>query len=263
MKIRHPAVAGLFYPDGRAELERSVADYLAAASVDPPETPAPKALIVPHAGFVYSGPVAASAYARIARLRGVVTRVVLLGPSHRAPLRGLAASSADAFATPLGDVRLDRDAIEQILAFPQVRLFDAAHDAEHSLEVQLPFLQYILGDFLLVPLSVGDAEPEQVSEVIEALWGGAETQIVVSSDLSHYYPYETARARDAATSRAIEALDGGGLDYESACGRVPTRGLLLAARRHGLSARTVDLRNSGDTAGGKSEVVGYGSYVFS
>jgi AmmeMemoRadiSam system protein B len=263
MQVRHSAVAGTFYPNDRAELERSVAKYLADASVDAPGTPAPKALIVPHAGFVYSGPVAASAYARIAHLRGIVTRVVLLGPSHRVPLRGLAASSADAFETPLGEVRLDRDAIDQILAFPQVHLFDAAHASEHSLEVQLPFLQYLLGDFCLVPLSVGDVEPEQVSEVIEALWGGAETQIVVSSDLSHYYPYETAQARDAATSRAIEALDEHGLDSESACGRSPARGLLLAARRHGLSARTVDLRNSGDTAGGKGEVVGYGSYVFS
>ncbi len=263
MKIRRSAVAGLFYPEDRAELERSLAGYLAAAPIDPPGVPAPKALIVPHAGFVYSGPVAATAYARIARLRGIVTRVVLLGPSHRVPLRGLAASSADAFETPLGEVRLDRDAIDRILAFPQVRIFDAAHEAEHSLEVQLPFLQYLLGDFLLVPLSVGDTAPEQVSEVVEALWGGAETQIVVSSDLSHYYPYEIARTRDAATSRAIEALDERGLDAESACGRVPTRGLLLAAKRHGLSAKTVDLRNSGDTAGGKREVVGYGSYVFS
>jgi len=262
MQIRHPAVAGLFYPDDRAELERLLTQLLAAASVDPPGTPAPKALVVPHAGFVYSGPVAASAYARIARLRGVVTRVVLLGPSHRVALRGLAASSADAFVTPLGNVPLDRDAIEQILALPQVRVLDAAHEAEHSLEVQLPFLQHTLGDFRLVPLSVGDAEPEQVSEVLEALWGGAETQIIVSSDLSHYYPYASAQTRDAATSRAIEALDETGLDFESACGRVPTSGLLLSAKRHGLCARTVDLRNSGDTAGSKNEVVGYGSYVF-
>jgi AmmeMemoRadiSam system protein B len=262
MQIRPPAVAGLFYPDDRAELERSLAEYLAAASPEPPDTPVPKAMIVPHAGFVYSGPVAASAYARLARLRDVVTRVVLLGPSHRVPLRGLAASSADAFATPLGNVPLDRNAIERILALPQVHLFDAAHEAEHSLEVQLPFLQYVLGHFQLVPFSVGDAEAEQVDEVIEALWGGPETQIVVSSDLSHYYPYARAQTRDAATSRAIEALDGAGLDFESACGRVPTRGLLIAAKRHGLTARTIDLRNSGDTAGGKNEVVGYGSYVF-
>jgi AmmeMemoRadiSam system protein B len=263
MHIRRPAVAGLFYPADRAELERSLIAYLAAASADPPGTPAAKALIVPHAGFVYSGPVAASAYARIAHLREVISRVVLLGPSHRVPLRGLAASSADAFETPLGKVPLDRDAIDRILTFPQVHVLDAAHEAEHSLEVQLPFLQHLLGAFLLVPLSVGDAQPEQVSEVLEALWGGAETQIVVSSDLSHYYPYEIARTRDAATSQAIESLDERGLDSESACGRVPTRGLLLAARRHGLRAKTVDLRNSGDTAGSKNEVVGYGAYVFS
>jgi AmmeMemoRadiSam system protein B len=259
---RPAAVAGLFYPEQRAELERSVGGYLREAAAGLRAAPAPKAMIVPHAGFRFSGPIAASAYVRIATLRDQVRRVVLLGPSHRVALRGLAASSASAFRTPLGEVPLDRDAIDELLAFPQVQLMDAAHQAEHSLEVQLPFLQMTLSDFALVPLSVGDAEAQQVDEVIEALWGGPETLIVVSSDLSHYLPYETARKRDAATSRAIEALDPDGLDAESACGRVPARGLLLAARRHSLAVETVDLRNSGDTAGNKGEVVGYGSYVF-
>jgi AmmeMemoRadiSam system protein B len=256
-------VAGFFYPEDSAELESAVAAYLAAVPAAPESAKVPKALIVPHAGFVYSGPVAASAYARIAGQRAVIRRVVLLGPSHRVALHGLAASSADSFSTPLGDVPLDRQAIDSILELPQVQILDAAHRLEHSLEVQLPFLQYLLSDFSLVPLSVGDAEPEQIDEVIERLWGGEETLIVVSSDLSHFYDYETARNLDTATTRAIEALDPRGLDSESACGRVPTRGLLVAAKQHGLTVETVDLRSSGDTAGDKREVVGYGSYVFS
>jgi len=260
---RAPAVAGLFYPGESEELERAVASYLAAVPEPPSGAPAPKALIVPHAGYVYSGPVAASGYARIAGQRRAIRRVVLLGPSHRVLLRGLAASGSEAFATPLGVVPVDRAAIDAILDLPQVQIFEAAHRQEHSLEVQLPFLQYLLEDFSLVPLSVGDAEAEEVGEVIERLWGGPETLLVVSSDLSHYYDYESARRLDAATTRAIEALDADALDPESACGRIPARGLLVAARRHGLSVETVDLRSSGDTAGDKRRVVGYGSYVFS
>ena len=259
---RAPAVAGFFYPEDSAELESAVASYLAAVPAPPSNAPVPKALIVPHAGYVYSGPVAASGYARIAGQRRTIRRIVLLGPSHRIPLHGLAASNADAFDTPLGAVPLDRGAIDEILDFPQVQIFDAAHRDEHSLEVQLPFLQYVLEDFSLVPLAVGDAEPEEVGEVIERLWGGPETLFVVSSDLSHYYDYETARRRDAATTRAIETLDAQALEPESACGRAPARGLLVAAKRHGLSVETVDLRSSGDTAGDKRRVVGYGSYVF-
>jgi AmmeMemoRadiSam system protein B len=259
---RAPAVAGLFYPEDSVELESAVAGYLAAVPAPPSNAPTPKALIAPHAGYVYSGPIAASGYARIAGQRHVIRRVVLLGPSHRVPLRGLAASSADAFDTPLGAIPLDHEAIDQILDFPQVLTFDAAHRSEHSLEVQLPFLQHVLGEFSLVPLSVGDAEPDEVAEVIENLWGGPETLFVVSSDLSHYNDYETARQLDAATTRAIEALDTHALEPESACGCAPARGLLAAAKRHGLSVETVDLRNSGDTAGDKQRVVGYGSYVF-
>jgi AmmeMemoRadiSam system protein B len=259
---RAPAVAGSFYPKDSAKLESAVAGYLAAVSAPPGNAPVPKALIVPHAGYVYSGPIAASGYARLEGQRRAIRRVVLLGPSHRIPLRGLAASSADTFDTPLGAVPLDRAAIDEILDFPQVQIFDAAHRDEHSLEVQLPFLQHVLEDFSLVPLSVGDAEPEEVGEVIERLWGGPETLFVVSSDLSHYYDYETARQLDIATTRAIEALDPYALDRESACGRAPARGLLVAAKRHGLSVETVDLRSSGDTAGDERRVVGYGSYVF-
>jgi AmmeMemoRadiSam system protein B/AmmeMemoRadiSam system protein A len=244
----------------RDELSQVVQHYLDLASPRP-STGAPKAIIAPHAGYVYSGPVAASAYVNLADVRSAVTRVVLLGPSHRVALRGLATTSADHFLTPLGAVPIDREAVERALRLPQVAVFDAAHAQEHSL-VHLPFLQQILEAFSLVPFSVGEASPEEVSEVLEALWGGPETLIVVSSDLSHYYDYETARRLDAATTRAIEALDPAALDSESACGRVPVRGLLVSARRRGLEVTTVDVRSSGDTAGARDRVVGYGSYLF-
>lgn len=258
MQTREPAVAGTFYPAEPGALRGAVDGYLAAARLLPPP---PKCLIAPHAGYVYSGPVAGSAYAQIAPLVGQVSRVVLLGPAHRVPVRGLAAPSSQSFRTPLGDVSIDTAAIESLLDLPTVAVLEAAHDAEHSLEVQLPFLQRTLGEFALVPLVVGEAAAEQVAEVLERLWGGQETLIVISSDLSHYYDYATARQLDETTTRAIETLDVEGLSGESACGRVPIRGALLAARRRGLAVRTLDLRSSGDTAGPRDQVVGYGAYA--
>lgn len=260
-RARPPAVAGLFYPDDPEVLRRDVEAHLAAAGLAEQET-APKALILPHAGYVYSGPVAASGYARLPEVaRRRIRRVVLLGPCHHVPLRGLAVPRAEAFATPLGAVPVDREAVARALALPQVVTSDEAHAAEHSLEVHLPFLQRLLGDFALVPFAVGDASAEEVAEVLELLWGGPETLVVVSSDLSHYHDYAEARRLDAATCRAIEALDPEALDEESACGRVPVRGLLVVARRRGLAARTVDLRSSGDTAGPRDRVVGYGAWL--
>ncbi len=263
--IRPPAVAGFFYPDDPRELEAEVRRHLDAAgrALRPEEAGAraPKCLIAPHAGYVYSGAVAASAYARLAPVREAVHRVVLLGPAHRVPLRSLGASSAQAFATPLGNVPLDSDAMQRALALPQVELADAAHAPEHSLEVQLPFLQVALGDFSLVPFVVGDASPEEVAELLDLLWGGAETRVVISSDLSHYLAYDVERRMDEATTRAIEALRPQDIGYEQACGRIPVQGLLLAARSRGLGARTLDLRSSGDTAGSRDSVVGYGSYA--
>jgi len=256
---RHPAVAGLFYPDDPHELKRLVDGYLAETSAQ--DRP-PKALIVPHAGYVYSGPIAASAYATLAPAHASVTRVVLMGPAHRVPVRGLAASSAAQFDTPLGPIALDREAIDLALTLPQVNLMDQAHALEHSLEVQLPFLQEVLDGFALVPFVVGDASPEEVAEVLDLLWGGPETLIVISSDLSHYHDYATARRLDAATTRAIESLRPQDIGYDQACGRVPVNGLLALARRRGLQARTLDLRNSGDTAGSRDQGVGYGAYVF-
>jgi AmmeMemoRadiSam system protein B len=191
-----------------------------------------------------------------------VRRVALLGPAHRVFVRGLAAPSAEGFATPLGVVPVDRAAIDGLTDLPQVVVSDAPHTAEHSLEVQLPFLQRVLGAFSVVPLVVGEASAEEVEQVLGRLWGGAETLVVVSSDLSHYHAYATARRLDRATCARIEALDPAGLGDDSACGRTPVAGLLRAARRHGLAVRTLDLRSSGDTAGDRERVVGYGAWAF-
>ncbi len=258
-QIRPAAVADRFYPGDPVELTRLLDGLLAATSAtDAP----PKAMIVPHAGYIYSGPIAATAYATLLPARDIIHRVVLMGPSHRVPFHGLATTSADLFATPLGPVAIDRKAIDLALTLPQVRILDQAHAQEHSLEVQLPFLQRVLTDFSLVPFVVGEASPEEVAEVLDLLWGGAETLIVISSDLTHYLDYHTARHIDSATSKAIEALRPELIGRDQACGRIPMMGLLTLARRRGLQARTLDLRNSGDTAGPRDQVVGYGAYVF-
>ena len=259
-QVRSPAVAGTFYPGTRRELEGAVRGYL--GQVEARAGDVPKALIAPHAGYVYSGPIAASAYALLAPARERIERVVLLGPAHRVFVSGLAAPDADAFATPLGEVPIDREALARLAALPQVSLRPDAHAPEHSLEVHLPFLQIVLDEFSLVPLVVGDASGEEVAEVLEAVWGGPETLIVVSSDLSHYESYTTARRMDAATTRAIETLRPDEIGRDDACGRVPIQGLLRAAKRHGMRPRTLDVRNSGDTAGPRDAVVGYGAWAF-
>ncbi len=256
-KVRKPAVAGQFYPANPPKLRQMAQGYLdAAAATEPP----PKAIIAPHAGYVYSGPIAGTAYAHWQRRPNAIRRVALLGPAHRVPVRGLAASAADAFVTPLGRVPLDKPAHAQLLALPQVAVSDAAHAREHSLEVHLPFLQVILPEFTLIPLVVGAAEPEEVAEVLAQVWGGPETVVVISSDLSHFYDYATATRLDRETSEAIEALRP--LREGQACGCRAINGLLHLARQRGLRATTLDLRNSGDTSGRRREVVGYGAYGF-
>ena len=252
----------MFYPKAPLALAADVRAHLSSAVARSAGfAAAPKAIIVPHAGYVYSGVVAAAAYARLEAARGTISRVVLFGPAHRVAVRGLALPTTRAFGTPLGTVSVDREAAALVLALPQVRENDAAHASEHSLEVQLPFLQTALGEFRIVPLAVGDAAPEEVAEVIDLLWGGAETLIVVSSDLSHYLRYAQAREIDRATAGKILALSAT-IDYEEACGAAPVNGLLLSARRHGLRPQLLDLRNSGDTAGDRSRVVGYASFAF-
>jgi AmmeMemoRadiSam system protein B/AmmeMemoRadiSam system protein A len=259
--VRPAAVAGMFYPANSRELAREVDDMLGHSAGTDLTADFPKALIVPHAGYVYSGNVAAEAYDRLRPARGIVRRVVLLGPCHRVPVRGLALPEASVFATPLGEVPLDREAIATLAGLPQVVVSRAVHAEEHALEVQLPFLQRVLGEFSLVPLAVGEATPEEVSAVIERLWGGKETLIVISSDLSHYHPYAEACAIDRRTAQSI--LDySADIDHEQACGATPVAGLLLAARRHKLKVELLDLRNSGDTAGGRARVVGYAAFAF-
>ncbi len=254
--VRFPAVAGLFYPETGDALAATV-DRLLESAAAPPGV-APKAIIAPHAGYEYSGPIAAQAYARL-RL-GSWRRVVLMGPSHRCSFRGIALPGAASFRTPLGDVRIDSVSADAVLELPQVSVAPEAHDHEHSLEVHLPFLQRVLGDFALVPLAVGTATPDEVAAVLDLLWD--ETLIVISSDLSHYESYRSAQDHDAATAAAIERLDPEALGPDDACGCVPVSGLLLAAQRRGLVCSRIDLRNSGDTAGSKREVVGYGAWAF-
>lgn len=261
-KIRPSAVAGMFYPGAAAVLANEVSGMLAAAQEERESVDNVKAIIAPHAGYVYSGPVAARVYALLTPLRERIRRVVLLGPTHRVAINGLAVPASNAFATPLGLVAVDSKAIAQIADLPQVGVSDEAHALEHSLEVQLPFLQAVLGNFSLVPLAVGCASPAQVAQVLERLWGGEETLIVVSSDLSHYQPYEAARRIDADTAQRILALDPH-LNHQQACGATPVNGLLLAARQRGLRAHLIGLRNSGDAVGNRARVVGYGAFVFS
>lgn len=221
----------------------------------------PKAIIVPHAGYIYSGCIAASAYAALAHERALVRRMVLLGPAHFVPFRGIAAPEAVGFATPLGVVPVDSEAIQSITAKGLVATYDKAHKSDHSLEVQLPFLQLVLEQFAIVPLLVGEATPEEVATVIEHLWGGPETRFVISSDLSHYLDWAAAQKLDQATAAAIEALEPQRIGEHQACGRIPLCGLLQAASAHHLRARTLDLRSSGDTSGPRDKVVGYGSFA--
>jgi AmmeMemoRadiSam system protein B/AmmeMemoRadiSam system protein A len=260
--VRSPAVAGAFYPAAADVLQRTVDGLLAEArSRADADAPVPKAIIAPHAGYVYSGPIAATVYARLAPARSTIKRVVLLGPAHRVAVRGLALPGAQAFTTPLGSIPIDQQAVAALAGLPQVVVSRDAHAVEHSLEVHLPFLQSALERFTLVPLVVGRAAPDEVAQVLERLWGGDETLIVVSSDLSHYLSYSQAQATDRHTVRQILGRQPV-IDPQQACGAAPVNGLIVAAGRQGLGPRLLDLRNSGDTAGDRSRVVGYASFAF-
>ena len=257
--IRPPAVAGSFYPDNPDTLASMIESYLEQAE---PTDKVPKAMIVPHAGYIYSGLAAASAFSCLIPFKKRITRVVLLGPSHRVAFNGVATSSADYFQTPLGNIRIDQSSYQKINSLPQVQQINEAHQFEHSLEVQLPFLQAVLDNFTIVPLVIGDSDSKNVSEVLEALWGGEETLLVISSDLSHFLDYDTANSRDKLTCIAIEQLLPESINDEDACGRNPIKGLLVSAKKHKLNTTTLSLYNSGDSAGDKNRVVGYGSWLF-
>lgn len=256
--VRPPAVAGLFYPADADELAETVDRLLAAAR---PQAPEPVALVAPHAGYVYSGPIAASAFALLDRTQTAFDRVVLLGPSHFVALEGMALSSAGAFGTPLGEVPIDRQACEALSELPRVRTLDRAHAREHALEVELPFLQRLSSGFHLVPLVCGVVEPADVAGAIDRVWRPDGTLVVCSSDLSHYHDYDTALGLDRETCRAVEQLRVGAVSAERACGCHALNGLLAWARRHSLRVTTLDLRNSGDTAGPRDRVVGYGAWA--
>lgn len=262
-RIRPAAVAGMFYPGDAKTLAGTVDALLeeAASAAGEAPGPVPKALIVPHAGYVYSGPIAATAYARLVALRGRIRRVVLLGPAHREWIDGMALPEADALETPLGRIPVDADAVRTLARFPEVVVSGRPHAQEHSLEVQLPFVQRVLGDVPVVPIVVGGASPEAVARVLDALWGGDETLILVSSDLSHYLSSDEARDVDRDTARSILGLHAD-VDHDHACGATPVDGLLLEAKRRGMRTELLDLRNSGDTAGSRDRVVGYGAFAF-
>jgi AmmeMemoRadiSam system protein B len=257
--IRSPAVAGSFYPENPVELRQAIGSYLVRATASSRN---PRAIVVPHAGYVYSGAVAAAAYKGLEAAAEKPERVVLLGPSHRVPLTGMGFSTADAWATPLGEVPLDHGFIETLLKFPGLEANDEAHAPEHSLEVQLPFLQAVLGNFLLVPLVVGRAESGDVAALLQGIPDDGKSLIVISTDLSHYLSYEKARETDAKTAASISSMQSRGINDKKACGVYPLRGFLDFARDNNLKAKPLALKNSGDTAGGKSEVVGYGAWAF-
>jgi AmmeMemoRadiSam system protein B len=259
-RVRPPAVAGRFYAGEPRRLEAEVADLLASAANSP--GPAPKALIAPHAGYIYSGRVAACAFASLQNSAKGIERVVLIGPAHYERLAGIALPSADAFDTPLGRVPIDRDMDRALADLAYVSRSDSAHAPEHALEVELPFLQSLLPRCALVPLLVGNASARQVAQALQRLWGGPETLIVVSSDLSHYHDYDTARRLDAATAAAIERGDAERLGPNDACGHLAIAGLLIEAAARGLIARRLALANSGDSAGARGQVVGYGAWAF-
>ena len=258
--VRPAAIAGMFYPGKSDELARNV-DAMLAAATPACITPVPKAIIAPHAGFIYSGPVAASIYALLVPARAHIKRVVLLGPTHRVAIHGMALPGVDAFATPLGNIAIDAESVKKLMALPYVGASAEAHRLEHSLEVHLPFLQKVFDEFTLLPLAVGRATAQQVAAVLDLLWDGDETLIVISSDMSHYLPYADAQATDRATAQAILDLRTD-INHHQACGATPVIGLNLLAQQRGLKPQLIDLRNSGDTAGDKARVVGYGSFAF-
>ena len=257
MRIRKPAVAGRFYSGQTDELAHDVEALLREAPLKPV---VPKALIVPHAGYIYSGPIAAIAYNTLKNIKESVSKVVLLGPSHRYGFKGVAVSDCDMYQTPMGDIPVDTAAVKKVMALDSVSELPQAHMHEHSLEVQLPFLQQLLGVFTLLPLVVGDANAVEVAEILQQLWGGNETLIIISSDLSHFNSYKDAQVIDKQTTQAIESLSGHLLG-EQACGCRPINGLLLIAKEKGLQVTTLGVKNSGDTAGDKDQVVGYGAYA--
>ena len=258
-KIREAAVSGLFYPDEPKTLHNMITQLLSNAEILPQQF---RAIIAPHAGYIYSGETASHAYKQLEKIKTDIKRIVLIGPAHRVSFSGIASSSADFFETPLGLIPLDTYGIKQLQESAHLKLSDEAHAQEHSLEVHLPFLQTILEDFSLIPLIVGDSDAQSVADVIEYFWDDPSTFFIISSDLSHFHEYNDAKLIDKQTSDAILHIEPEKISYEQACGRLPVNGLLKHAKKYHLKPTLLDLRNSGDTAGDHSRVVGYGAYGF-
>ena len=256
-QIRPPAMAGRFYPASRDELAATVDALLRAAEPYPLQA---KAIIAPHAGYMYSGSTAAEAFAGLQARCDEISRVVVLGPSHFFPLRNVALSRAKGFRTPLGIVPVDTATVAMLATMPICEWSDVAHEPEHALEVMLPFLQRVLGDFRIVPLVVGQVSATEVDQVLRRVWGGPETLILLSTDLSHFLNYDRARESDGACAAALEQLCPEDIATDQACGRYPLRGLLNRARDLDLRPTRLGLRNSGDTAGDRARVVGYGAW---
>lgn len=259
--IRPAAAAGHFYPSDAELLRTQVSEMLAASMPAEELATPPKAVIVPHAGYMYSGPIAANAYSTLQSLRGRIRRVVLLGPPHRLAVRGFVLPSVQGFSTPLGVVPIDVSSRSLLQGLPDGHVDDRPHAEEHCLEVQLPFLQTLLDSFEIVPVLVGQCCTGSVADLLDLLWGGPETLIVVSSDLSHYLSYEDSRALDRSTARQLLELNPC-LQAEQCCGAHAVNGLLTLASRRGLEPYLLDLRSSGDTAGDRCRVVGYASIAF-
>lgn len=257
--IKQPAVAGQFYSDDAEQLRKSIEAHMQHGFKCQYK---PKAIIAPHAGYIYSGEIAGSAYSVLPNLADQIRRVILLGPCHRVPVRRFAVASYEAFETPLGTIEVDTEVTLKLLEDKIVECKDTAFAQEHSLEVHLPFLQMYLKDFKIVPILVGSPAVEETSAVLKRLYGDESTLIVISSDLSHYLDYDSANDIDMLTSQQIVSLDYAAIKDEQACGRYPVKGMMHLARELGLTARAIDLRNSGDTQGDKSRVVGYGAYHF-
>lgn len=260
MKIRKEAVAGTFYPEGTIELETLITTLL--HEKDLPDIPPPKAIIVPHAGYVFSGSIAASAYRKIKSFSSLIKKVVILGPSHRVSFNGIALSSDEQWATPLGNVEVDQETCCELKTIDFINYNDAAHKEEHSIEVQLPFLQKTLNDFTIIPLLSCQTSLKEAVYTLEKVWGDEETLIIISSDLSHFLNYDDCRKKDHETVNAIENFDYDKLKNDDACGLIPISALLAVAKQKKMKMETLDVRCSGDTAGRRDSVVGYASFGF-
>ena len=258
-KIKQADVAGMFYPGEEASLRQMVDGFIQKAlSFDL----RPRAIIAPHAGYIYSGSIAGTAYKTIAAVRDQIENVIIMSPAHRFYLRGIALHMADAFATPLGNIPVNIGIVKKIKQFSSVQWEERSFIQEHGLETHLPFIQRAFKPGIkIVPMIVGECQESEVAEILESVWEDPRNFVIISSDLSHFHSYADAKKLDRNTVDLIQNLDSQSLDTEFACGHYPICGLLNLARNRKLKIKALDIRSSGDTAGSKESVVGYGSFA--